>query len=119
LDTIILEKSPGFKLDKEDSVHQFWLNKRISNKAGWESTSEIINIFAKNSKIIQEKLGGKNSDKSYLFRKETEQFKIMWSAPNKLKESIIKRELEKSRSLDKVLREKNLSIKELIDSLDN
>jgi hypothetical protein len=23
LDTIILEKSPGFKLDKEDSVHQF------------------------------------------------------------------------------------------------
>jgi hypothetical protein len=43
----------------------------------------------------------------------------MWSAPNKLKESIIKRELEKARSFDKVLKEKNLSIKEIIDSSGN
>lgn len=119
LSTILSKKLPGFNLTKEDSVHQFWLNKRISNKAGWDNTKEIIDIFAKNSKIVQEKLGGKNSHKSYLFRKETEQFKNMWSAPNKLKESIIKRELEKARSFDKVLKEKNLSIKEIIDSSGN
>jgi len=108
---------PKFKLNREDSVHQFWLNKRSSNRAGWDSTLEIINIFANNSKNIQQQLGGKTSYKSHLFRKETERFKNMWATPYKAKESIIKRELDKSREFDKLLKKNNLSIKDLIDSV--
>jgi len=114
--TVLSAKLPDFQLSREDSVHKFWLNKRVSTKAGWDNTLEIIQIFEKNSKIIQDQLGGKKSHRSFLFRKETEQFKSTWSAPNKLKESIIRRELEKARSFDKVLAEKNISIKDLIDS---
>jgi hypothetical protein len=114
---IMSTKHPKFQLNEEDSVHQFWLNKRESNKHGWDSTLEIIDIFARNSQSIQEQLGGRKHYKSHLFRKETEGFKIMWSAPHKKKESIIRRELEKSRAFDKLLKEKGLSIKELIDRI--
>jgi len=116
--TLQSAKFPKFQLTKEDSVHQFWLNKRASNRPGWDNTLEIIDIFARNSKSIQEQLGGKKSYSSYLFRKETEQFKIMWSNPHKIKESVIKRELEQAHAFDKILKEKGISIKELIDSMD-
>jgi hypothetical protein len=42
----------------------------------------------------------------------------VWSAPNKAKESIIRRELEKAHEFDKLLKVRRLSIKVLIDSLD-
>jgi len=113
--TILSTEYPKFQLNKEDSVHQFWLNKRASNRVGWDNTLEIIDIFAKNSKSIQEQLGGKKSYRSKLFRGETERFKNMWSTPHKIKESLIKRELEESRAFDKLLKEKGISIKELID----
>jgi len=115
--TLLSTEYPKFQLNKEDSVHQFWLNKRASNRPGWDNTLEIIDIFARNSKSIQEQLGGKKSFRSHLFRKETERFKNMWSTPHKIKESIIKRELEEARAFDKLLKEKGISIKELIDSM--
>ena len=116
--TLLSTKYPKFQLDYEDTVHQFWLNKRASNRPGWDNTLEIIGIFAKNSKSIQQQLGGKKSYKSELFRKETEQFKMTWSVPHKRKESIIKRELEQARAFDKLLKENGFSIKQLIDSID-
>jgi len=32
--TLLSTEYPKFQLNKEDSVHQFWLNKRASNKPG-------------------------------------------------------------------------------------
>ena len=40
----------------------------------------------------------------------------MSSTLHKIKESIIKRELEEARAFDKLLKEKKISIKKLIDS---
>lgn len=115
LQTILDRKLPKFELSNDDTVHQFWLNKRASNAPGWHKTRDVLDIFISNSKKIQNELGGKSSAKSSFFRKETESFKNMWARPYKAKESIIKRELELSRSFDKLLKENNLSIKVLID----
>lgn len=116
--TILSTKHPKFQLNREDSVHQFWLNKRASNKPGWDTTLEIIDIFARNSKSIQEQLGGKKSYRSQIFRKEAEELKIMWSTPHRTKESIIRRELQKAHAFDKLLKENGMFIKDVIDSMD-
>jgi hypothetical protein len=34
LETLLSTEFPKFQLNKEDSVHQFWLNKRVSNGYG-------------------------------------------------------------------------------------
>jgi hypothetical protein len=41
-------------------MHEFWKNQKIGDNNEWNWTNSIMYIFEKNSKNIQQELGGKN-----------------------------------------------------------
>jgi hypothetical protein len=73
----------------------------------------MIQIFEKNSKSIQQQLGGKKDLKSGYFRKELDKDKTAYSENYKEKEAIIKKQLVKSRNVDKLLKENNMTVHDL------
>lgn len=70
----------------------------------------MIQTFEINSKSIQEQLGGKKDLKSGYFRKELNNVKIVYSENYKEKEAIIKKQLVKSRNVDKLLEKNGMTI---------
>lgn len=106
-----------FTLNDGDGIHEFWKNKKKSNKAGWDHFLAVLKVFEANSKSIQEKLGGKKSERSLYFRKEVDICKTVYSRAYKEKEAIIKKQLANSREMDKILAENGLNVSTVIDSL--
>lgn len=115
LNDIINTETPKFKFHANDDVHEFWKNKRMTNKAGWEQTSSIFRIFEANSKSIQTQLGGKTSGSSTAFRNELETCKLAYSSSFKNKESIIKTQLASSRKTDKLFKDNGVSLAMLLE----
>ena len=48
-----------------------------------------------------------------LVSKQTDQIKVMWSTPYKEQSAIIREQLDKSHTLDKILKKRNESIKDI------
>jgi hypothetical protein len=94
-------------------VHEFWKSKRRVNDAYWDNSNGVIRIFEQNSKSIQEQLGGKKDPKSDSFRKTLNSVKAAYSESYREKDSIIKEQLAKSRNLDKLLKENNMTVHDL------
>ena len=77
----------------------------------------MVQIFETNSKVIQEKLGGKKDIKSEYFRKDLQNIKKIYSDVYKQKEVILKRQLGKSRNTDKLLEQNGISIHSLVNKI--
>jgi uncharacterized HAD superfamily protein len=73
----------------------------------------MIQTFERNSKSIQQQLGGKKDLKSEYFRKELNIVKTAYSENYKEKEAIIKKQLAKSKNVDKLLKENNMTVHHL------
>lgn len=103
-----------FNFDQSESIHEFWKMKKESNKEGWDKIVGITDIFQRNSKQIQEQLGGKKSDRSITFRSELEKFKTTYAKSYKEKESVVKAQLAKSRQTDNLLQEYGMTFSTLV-----
>ena len=106
-----------FEFGPEDTVQDFWKMKRKGIQSGWENINTYIQVFEKNSKNIQIKLGGDKSYPSFLFRKDFNKFKEGWSANKKMKESIVKEQLSNASLFEKSLRKENSSLYRMIDMI--
>ena len=98
-------------------VHEFWKTKRRVNDAYWNKNNKMFQNFERNSKSIQQKLGGKKDLKSVYFRKALNNIKTAYSENYKEKEAIIKKQLAKSRNVDKLLKENNMTVHDLWDKI--
>lgn len=77
----------------------------------------MVQVFETNSKAIQEKLGGKKDIKSEYFRKDLQVIKRIYSDIQKQKETIIKKQLARSRITDKLLEQNGISIHSLVNKI--
>ena len=94
-------------------IHHYWKSKRRVNDAYWDKSNKMIQTFERNSKSIQQQLGGKKDLKSEYFRKELNIVKTAYSENYKEKEAIIKKQLAKSKNVDKLLKENNMTVHHL------
>jgi hypothetical protein len=76
-----------------------------------------VQIFEQNSKNIQEKLGGKKSEMSRLFRKDLDSFKNIIVISRREKQAIVIKQLSDSVNMDKILEKEGIKLPSILDLL--
>ena len=77
----------------------------------------IIQLFEVNSKKIIQDLGGKKSMKSFEFKKELEAFKYSSSQYYRMREFMVKVELNQNNDFEHLIRKSNQNILQLYKDL--
>ena len=91
-----------------DTATQAWLFKKKHNDQHKKNCNTLFSIFERNSKSIQEQLGGQKTVKSEFFRKELSRVKDNYSQVYNIKNDYIKKQLEKSKTMDMYCKKYNI-----------
>lgn len=103
-------------LDQANSVQIYWEFVKKDAKKRHSNYTQIFQFFEENSKRIKnENLGGPKSLKSKAFNEELNNLKAKFAQHYKFKDNIIKEQIRKSPKLDKMLKEKGISIISLFE----
>jgi hypothetical protein len=89
------------------------LIKKKVNKEGYKHINSATIVFEQNSKVIQDKLGGRKSTQSEIFRRDLDTLKSTYSSNFKVKDKFLNERINSSNTLDKLLKKQGMHIDEL------
>jgi hypothetical protein len=83
------------------------------NKEGYKHINTATIVFEQNSKVIQDKLGGRKSTQSEIFRRDLDTLKSTYSSNFRVKDKFLNERINSSNTLDKLLKKQGMHIDEL------
>ena len=92
------------------NVHSYWTYKKKVNKEIYKHINSGTIVFEQNSKTIQDKLGGRKSTKSAIFRRDLDSLKSTYSNNFRIKDRFLNERINSSSTLDKLIKKQGIDM---------
>ena len=98
------------------SLQMYWERKKRDSQIEYKIFTDTFNAFEKNANFIQKNsLGGVNSSRSKEFNKQLQDLRKDFAAVFKPKHDFMKNQINQSKTLDNMMKEKNIPFKKIFD----
>jgi hypothetical protein len=104
---------PKVPQDDIKNVYSYWAYKKKVSKEYYKWTNSQTIFFEKNSKIIQDQLGGRKSSESQTFRNSLDDLKKTYNDNFKQKDGFLNKRIMESKILDELLKKRGIHVDDL------